>query len=276
MTKLPKRKLESYEKRTNNPSFAWKILFDKYDIVKEVEDNGFYDISTKQMMRNKDVVALWQQEHGSKPIPDNRNILKFDFSTDLPNIFKEYRLQIMPIGKNTYRIAPFDMYQPLPNKTMPIMPITSPIKIASLDFNKITTEPNAQTVAEITGMLTYIFHDLDSENRTVVGTLSGKNNVSNASFSVKSQISKTPITFDINTWQSETDGVYESDDSVLILESKMKFPKDFNIRQLFVPRLLVEQIMNDLDVHKDVYAGYFVKTKDIYIFTVYKFTDLSY
>ena len=54
----------------------------------------------------------------------------------------------------------------------------------------------------------------------------------------------------------------------------MKLPKDFNIRQLFIPRLLIEQIMTVTKIHKDVYAGYFVKTKDVYMFNIYQFTDL--
>ncbi|RXI78767.1 type II restriction enzyme [Levilactobacillus suantsaii] len=266
--------LESYNKRNNKPSYAWEILFKKYDIVNEIETHGYYDIKTDQMMRNNEVIQLWQRDHAGVSIPDNRNILKFDFSADLPNIFKGYRLQIMPLGGNTYRIAPFQMYHQLKNEDVPVIPMASPFKIASLDFNHVTTEPNAQTVAEVTGMLAYVFHDLNPANRMVVSTLSGKNNIRNIKFNVQNVLDKQPITFDIETWQAEIDGVYESEESILIIESKMKFPKDFNIRQLFIPRLLIEQIMTKLQQRKDVYAGYFVKTKDIYIFTIYKFTDL--
>lgn len=267
--------LQPEDKRKNKPSYAWDILFKKYDIVKEIEQQGYYDIRTDQMMRNRGVIALWQQKYPGKSIPDNRNILKFDFSVDLPNVFKGYHLQIMPIGGNIYRIAPFNMYYKLKNENVPIIPMTSPIKMSSLDLSNVTTEPNAQTVAEITGMFSYVFHDLNDNNRTVVSTLSGKNNVQNVNFNVDNILNHQPITLSIDTWQAEIDGVYESEKTVLIIESKMKFPKDFNIRQLFIPRLLIEQTMEKLELHKEVYAGYFVKTRDIYILTVYKFTDLQ-
>lgn len=226
------------------------------------------------MMRNKDIIELWQNEYDDA-IPDNRNILKFDFSADLPNIFKEYKLQIMPIGEKKYRIAPIQMYMKLRNQAVPVIPITSPIKIASLDLNGVTTESNAQTVAEISGMFLYIFHDLNVLNKQVVSTLSGKNNVGNVEFFVDNYQGKGSTLFDINTWQAEIDGVYESEKTILIVESKMKFPEDFNIRQLFIPRLLVEKTMDKLKEHKEAYAAYFVKTKDVYIFTVYNFTDLK-
>lgn len=267
-------KLSPEAKRNNNPSRAWEVLFQKYNIVSQIEQQGYFDIKTSQMMRNSDVRKLWNEKY-TNTIPDNRNILKFDFSADLPNVFKAYKLQIMPLGKDTYRIAPFNMYCNLTDEEVPIHPITSPIKISSLDFNKVTTEPNAQTVAEITGMFAYIFNDIDNKNRTVVSTLSGKNNVDSLSFSVNSSLNNMdPINFNIKNWQSEIDGVYEAEESILIIESKMKLPKDFNIRQLFIPRLLIEQIMMTTKIHKDVYAGYFVKTKDVYMFNIYQFTDL--
>lgn len=272
---LKKHKLEDYDKRNNKPSKAWDILFEAYDIVHKVEELGYYDINVDNMMRDNDIAKRWREKYSGEKAPDNRNILKFDFSVDLPNIFKEYKLQIMPIGGKEYRIAPFNMYYPLANKTVPVIPMASPMKIASLDFNEITTEPNAQTVAEITKMLTYVFHDLNKKNQEVIGTLSGKNNVHDVEFNINNVINKQPIPLRIKTWQAEIDGVYESNETVLILESKMKFPKDFNIRQLFIPRLLIEQTMERLHEKKDVFACYFVKTKDVYIFTVYQFKDLQ-
>ncbi|CAM3226258.1 type II restriction enzyme [Lactiplantibacillus plajomi] len=264
--------LDSADKRENNPSRAWDLLFEKYNIVSQIEQDGYFDISTKQMMRNSNIQSLWKEKFSSRQIPDNRNILKFDFSADLPNIFKGYNLQIMPIGENTYRIAPFDMYQKLKNKDVEIIPMTSPLKVASLDFNNITTEPNAQTVAEVTGMFAYVFHALDKRNKTVVATLSGKNNVQDIHFSVNSTLNKQPLTFQLNTWQTEIDGVYESEETILIVESKMKFPKDFNIRQLFIPRLLIEQIMTRLNTHKKCSQGTSLKQK---ICTSYPFTNLQ-
>lgn len=276
MVTLKRHKLESYDKRNNKPSKAWGILFAAYDIVRHVEEAGYYDLDVNKMMRDSEIAKKWREQYPGEKAPDNRNILKFDFSTDLPNIFKEYRLQIMPIGGNQYRIAPFNMYYPLVNMAVPVIPMASPMKMASLDFTSVTTEPNAQTVAEITKMLTYIFHDLNPQNREVVSTLSGKNNVHDVRFNINNTVAKDrPIPLRIETWQAEIDGVYESNKTVLVVESKMKFPKDFNIRQLFIPRLLIEQTMEKLQQHKDTYVCYFVKTKDVYIFTVYRFTDLN-
>ncbi|WP_283678371.1 hypothetical protein [Lentilactobacillus sp. Marseille-Q4993] len=157
--KLVHKDLKPNEKRDNNPSRAWSVLFEVYGITQKIEDHGYFDINTNQMMRNETVRRAYRErypEH-SNNIPDNRNILKFDFSSDLPNIFKEYGLEILPVGKNNYRIATFDMYHKIENKAVPISKVNSSIEIASLDFNNITTEPAAQAVAEITGMLKAIF-----------------------------------------------------------------------------------------------------------------------
>ncbi|WP_283678370.1 hypothetical protein [Lentilactobacillus sp. Marseille-Q4993] len=117
---------------------------------------------------------------------------------------------------------------------------------------------------------------MDSRNENVVSTLSGKNNVDGAEFVLNTKqnettVKKMPIT--LKTWQSEIDGVYESEGSVMVIESKMKLPEDFNIRQLFIPNMLVHKIMDNTGIYKDIYTCYFVKTADDYQFNVYQFTD---
>ena len=51
-------KLSPEAKRNNNPSRAWEVLFQKYNIVSQIEHQGYFDIKTSQMMRNSDVRKL--------------------------------------------------------------------------------------------------------------------------------------------------------------------------------------------------------------------------
>ncbi|UIF28427.1 hypothetical protein KB236_07685 [Levilactobacillus brevis] len=83
---LKKHKLESYDKRNNKPSKAWEILFEAYDIVHQIEETGYYDINVDKMMRDNAIASQWHARYPDEKAPDNRNILKFDFSADLPRV----------------------------------------------------------------------------------------------------------------------------------------------------------------------------------------------
>lgn len=44
--KLKFIQLDEKDRRKNKPSHAWKILFKQYEIVKQIENYGFFDIET--------------------------------------------------------------------------------------------------------------------------------------------------------------------------------------------------------------------------------------
>ena len=61
---------------------AWNDLFEKYNIIDAIEVNGFFEITADQI-----------KESGREP----RLMTKFDSSENLPSIFAENSLAILPI-----------------------------------------------------------------------------------------------------------------------------------------------------------------------------------
>ena len=62
---------------------AWEILFDRHDIAKQVAARGSFRISSADI----------------NTVKEARLMAKFDQSTQLPAIFKENKLSILPISR---------------------------------------------------------------------------------------------------------------------------------------------------------------------------------
>src|SRR5690625_6835191 len=89
---------------------AWKKLFKKYDILKEIEKNNVFHISSPQINEFREA----------------RLMTKFDNSDNLPKIFKENSLAILPDSRGTYIIGRFKAYQNLQVKDMKPIPMKLP------------------------------------------------------------------------------------------------------------------------------------------------------
>ena len=74
---------------------AWQLLFDKYNILKEINQNGYFKITAKQINEYREA----------------RLMTKFDNSANLPELFKDNNLAILPITSNSYMIARFQTYK---------------------------------------------------------------------------------------------------------------------------------------------------------------------
>ena len=68
---------------------AWNDLFEKFNIINAIETNGFFEITADQI-----------KESGREP----RLMTKFDSSENLPSIFAENNLAILPIKRGSYII----------------------------------------------------------------------------------------------------------------------------------------------------------------------------
>lgn len=63
---------------------AWKILFDKYKILEEVNKNGFFEIKASEINQER----------------ESRLMAKFDHDVNLPEIFRDNNLSILPIFRS--------------------------------------------------------------------------------------------------------------------------------------------------------------------------------
>lgn len=263
--------------RSRKQDIAWQYLFERFDIPNQIEKNGGFEITSSDI--NKYVREFYVNRHDNAP--DARNLLKFDFSSELPEVFKKTpdrkifgqkaKFSLMPMGKDRYQISDFKIFQNLDYEIIEPIQVKFPRWIAGVRPEipeTINSESVAQSVAEMSGMMQFVMDDLNAE---IVATLSGKKGTGLIDFKISHYING-PTNFIIDGWQSEIDGVYESPNRVLIIEAKKKRPEDFNIRQLYIPTRIYHDQMK---FTKEIYSAYFTYTDDVFSFHVYQFTDIE-
>ena len=81
---------------------AWEKLFEKYDILKRIDNHGQYKISAAQI----------------KEFREPRLMAKFDHTINLPKIFLDNQLAILPITRGDYIISHFDAYHKFEEKIL--------------------------------------------------------------------------------------------------------------------------------------------------------------
>jgi len=80
---------------TSKNEKAWRQLFGKYNILKTVNQDGYFEISANQI----------------KEYREPRLMTKFDQRSNLPDIFLSNNLSILPITRGSYIIAKFNAYE---------------------------------------------------------------------------------------------------------------------------------------------------------------------
>ena len=73
---------------------AWEQIFEKYNILEEVNGNDIFIITADQI----------------KEFREPRLMTKFDHSSNLPTIFAENNLSILPITRGSYLIGCFETF----------------------------------------------------------------------------------------------------------------------------------------------------------------------
>ncbi|MDR2522107.1 MAG: hypothetical protein LBC93_00150 [Synergistaceae bacterium] len=127
---------------------AWEQLFSKYDILNQIAVNGQFKISARQI----------------KDFREPRLMAKFDHTINLPKIFADNQLAILPIARGDYVISHFDAYYKFEADTAPILRVSLPKYIQSLDSTSIPSEAIAlncsveDTTIEITDIQSVLDH----------------------------------------------------------------------------------------------------------------------
>jgi hypothetical protein len=122
---------------------AWKRLFSKYDILNQIDANGRFEISAKQI----------------KEFREPRLMTKFDHTINLPKIFSDNQLAILPITRGSYVISHFDAYHEFENAVAPVKRVSLPTYIQSLDSNNIFSEAIALNCAVAAGIIAEFLQD---------------------------------------------------------------------------------------------------------------------
>ena len=179
---------------------AWQLLFDKYNILDEINKNGYFKISAKKINEYREA----------------RLMTKFDNSANLPELFKNNNLAILPITHNSYMIARFEAYKKFEETDdEEIIKIGFPEYIQSLDYNKITSEALAINCAYITKILEDF---LDEED--LVPTISGKMKSGNFEFKIREKEKEDEyINVSVKNSRIEIDGGFEGINSLTLVEA---------------------------------------------------------
>lgn len=228
---------------------AWQLLFDKYNILEEINQNGYFKITAKQINEFREA----------------RLMTKFDNSANLPELFKDNNLAILPITSNSYMIARFQTYKKFEEtEDEEIIKINFPEYIQSLDYNNITSEALAINCAYITQILEDFLEEED-----LVPTISGKMGSGNFEFKISKNGTETEyLNIAVQNSRIEIDGGFEGINSLALVEAKNIISDDFMVRQLYYPYRLWKNKIN-----KPVRPVYMVYSNGIFYVYEYKFEN---
>ncbi|MBK4729235.1 translation elongation factor [Oxynema sp. CENA135] len=228
---------------------AWEKLFNHYDILNEIERFGFYEIDSSTINQHR----------------ESRLMAKFDHIANLPKVFEENKLSILPISRYKYKIGHFKTHQAIENQ--PVEPTNFQIPdLETINYRNLYSENAALLFAFNSG----IIDDLLGEKTCY--TIAGRMSTGSFTFRIEKSIKKPNESkedlVDVVNSQCEIDGGFESDNYLILIEAKNYAIDDFLIRQLYYPcRLWINK------VSKKVIPVLMSYSNDVFNFYIYDLKD---
>ena len=226
---------------------AWRILFQRHRILDKIERNGVFYISANQIKAER----------------EPRLMAKFDHTINLPKIFADNGLSILPITRGDYAIAHFDAYHAFEPISSEIHQVTMPPYIQSINSNSIPSEAIALNCAIATGIIADFTGDID-----IIPTVSGRMGSGNFDFNIRDTLTNRQLTVDVSNSQIEIDAAYEGVNYLSLLEAKRDISEDFLVRQLYYPYRVWQS-----RVTKPVKPIFLVYSNGIYHLYEYRFKN---
>ena len=193
---------------------AWESLFDQYDIFREINDKGEFIITASQI----------------KKFREPRLMTKFDHMVNLPKLFADNNLSILPISSNSYVISHFEAYHKFEDVTAETVRVSLPKHLQSMTYNSIVSETIALNCAIASGIMADFLED---EN--LLATVSGKMGSGIFDFQIENVLGGVPFSFHVNNARIEIDAAYEGVKYLSLFEAKRDLSDDFLVRQLYYP-----------------------------------------
>lgn len=234
-------------------SELWSIVEERFHFVEMIEKDGFFRITANELGKIKEA----------------RLMAKIDHANDLPQIFKDNHLAILPETRGSYLIAPMELYQSFDDsltnpKNSDIQHISWDMDLQSLDISHITSETIAINTADVGGILTSFLHE-----NPLIATVSGRMKSDVFSFHVN-RVGGGIQPVNVQNSQIEIDAGFESPDSLILLEAKNYVYDDFLVRQLYYPMRTWQQ-----KIQKPVRTVFFMYSNGVYHLIEYGFRDLQ-
>ncbi|MDD6088415.1 MAG: hypothetical protein PUB69_03790 [Desulfovibrionaceae bacterium] len=226
---------------------AWEQIFKEYDILSHIHTNGYFEISAKQIVTYR----------------EPRLMVKFDHSINLPKIFQENGLAILPISGNSYVISHFENYHSFENIGNEIKYMELPF-LESLSADNIKSETIAINCAYASGILS----DFLQEDTFLYPTVAGKMGSGNFDFFISNKATTKSMPVSVSNSRIEIDAAYEGASSLALIEAKCDLSDDFLVRQLYYPyRTWTDRIS------KNVRPIFLVYSNSCFNIYEYKFTN---
>lgn len=226
---------------------AWEELFDKYDILNEIDMKRSFQISATQI----------------KEFREPRLMVKFDHTVNLPSLFADNDLSILPVTRGDYVISHFEAYHKFENTNSAVTKASLPAYIQSLDYNNITSEAVALNCAIAAG----IIEDF-TEDEQLISTVSGRMSSGQFGFQIMDKHSKQHRYVAVVNSQIEIDAAYEGVRYLSLFEAKRDLSEDFLVRQLYYPYRTWQS-----QVDKEIKSIFLVYSNGIYHLYQYKFEN---
>jgi hypothetical protein len=227
---------------------AWETLFASHNIVAAVEQAGFYRITATAINQEREA----------------RLMTKFDQEVNLPQIFKDNQLAILPDSRGSYLIGRFQTYQTIEDdETVEVSDMAFPTDIESIDPTNLYSEASALFCAYNSQILD------DVAGEEVRFTVGGR--MSTGRFEYLVDIGGTGAASQriaVNNAQAEIDGGFESASNLVLVEAKNYGASDFLIRQLYYPYRLWRG-----KTRKQVIPVFMSFSNDVFSFYVYRFVN---
>ena len=224
---------------------AWEAIFEEYRILDRLAKNDRVSISSMEINEFREA----------------RLMTKFDHRSQLPELFVEHKLSILPTSRGTYEIGAFETFCDFNKEDVEIVPVNFPTFLESIDYKDITSESIAINCAFISKIL----HDFTGEEH-LFPTVSGHMSSSLFDFAINSK--QKTFRINVENSQIEIDGGFEGDNSLNLIEAKNYISDDFLIRQLYYPyRLWSDKIV------KRVRPIFLTYSNGIFDLREYEFTN---
>lgn len=191
---------------------AWEKIFEKHKILDKILKDGHIEITATKINEFREA----------------RLMTKFDHKSQLPKLFADNKLSILPTSRGGYVIGEFETFCDFNTDDIEVSPIEFPTFLESLDYRDITSEATAINCAFVSNIL----HNFTGEEN-LLPTVSGRMSSSSFNFGINS--TKGLFNVNVGNSQVEIDGGYEGDTSLNLIEAKNYISDDFLVRQLYYP-----------------------------------------
>lgn len=188
---------------------------------------------------------------------------KFDHSVNLPSIFKDNNLAVLPVTRGEYVISKFSAYHDFEKCAVECQRVSLPSSIQSLLPQYIISEAIALNCANACGILEDFLED---EN--LAPTVSGRMSSGEFCFYISTHGGQQTQAVEVRNSQIEIDAAYEGRSCLALFEAKRDISNDFLVRQLYYPfRAWRDRVT------KKIKPVFLVFSNGVFYLYQYEFTD---